>query len=145
MPKGDAFAEDLLRHIFLNDPIANIGDATGLPASGTTGSLYLTLHVADPSDIGTATSSDANYVPYARQAVARTSANWSVSGKTVTLLGDVIFPEVTSGTETITHIGVTMEASGASVLMFRTSLETPISLSPGFTPFIEAGSVITEE
>src|SRR5882762_5387367 len=63
---------DALTHLFTNGSITLVGDATGLPASATVGSLYLSLHTADPGVTGDQTTSEATYTSYARVAVART-------------------------------------------------------------------------
>lgn len=49
MSKSTAFETAFLNHIFANAAIANVGDATGLPASSTAGSLYFSLHTGDPT------------------------------------------------------------------------------------------------
>ena len=68
--KTDAFETDVLEHIFQNVAIANIGDATGLPA-GTAGSLYIALFTTTPTDSTAGT--ECAFGAYARQAVARAS------------------------------------------------------------------------
>ena len=45
MPASTTFENLLLQHILQNANIANIGDATGLRGSTTTGSLYISLHI----------------------------------------------------------------------------------------------------
>ena len=80
MSATNAFETNLLNHIFTNAAIANIGDATGLPASATAGSLYVSLHTADPGETGDQTTNETAYTNYARVAVARSAAGWTVSG-----------------------------------------------------------------
>jgi hypothetical protein len=80
MSKGNTFENDLLLLIFNNTDIADIGDAGGLQNSATAGSLYIALHTADPGEAGNATTSESAYGSYARQAVARSGAGWTVSG-----------------------------------------------------------------
>ena len=48
MSKSNAFENDLLKHVFNNDAIALVGDATGLRGSTVAGDLYVSLHTADP-------------------------------------------------------------------------------------------------
>ena len=52
MSASDSLETSILNHIFINSDIANIGDATGLRGSSTAGSLYISLHTADPTDAG---------------------------------------------------------------------------------------------
>lgn len=68
---------NFLNLLFKNTTWANIGDATGLVGSSTAGSLYVALHTADPS-AGNQNTSEATYTSYARVAVARSGAGWSV-------------------------------------------------------------------
>jgi hypothetical protein len=65
--------------LFNNTNAANIGDATGLRGSTTAGSLYLSLHTADPGETGSQTTSECNYTSYARQAVARSSGGFTIT------------------------------------------------------------------
>ena len=58
MSKSNSFETSLLQHIFNNTAIANVGDATGLPASATAGSLWVSLHTADPGEAGTQSTSE---------------------------------------------------------------------------------------
>ena len=83
MSKSNTFENDLLKHVFNNDAIALVGDATGLRGSTVAGSLYVSLHTADPDEGGDQTTSETAYTTYARVAVARTAGGWTVSGNTV--------------------------------------------------------------
>src|SRR5579872_4965426 len=68
--------------------------------------LYVSLHTADPTAAGTQSSSEAAYSGYARVAVARSSAGWSISGETVSNAAAITFPSSTSGPESETWFGV---------------------------------------
>lgn len=146
MSKSNSFEAELLLHLFQNANIANIGDATGLRGSTTAGSLYLALHTADPGEAGTATTSEISYTGYARQAVARSSAGFTVSGSTVTLTSNVDFPEMTGGTGgTVTHWSVVKESSGASVILYSGTVSPNIAVATGVTPRLKAATSITED
>mgnify|MGYP000650276063 CR=1 FL=1 len=80
MSKGNTFENDLLLLIFNNTDAALIGDATGLRGSSTAGSLYVSLHTGDPGEAGNQTTNECAYGSYARVAVARSGAGWTVSG-----------------------------------------------------------------
>lgn len=75
----DILTELWEKHIFQNANVANIGDGTGLRGSPTAGSLYISLHSADPGAAGDQTTSEASYTNYARQGVARSAAGWTVA------------------------------------------------------------------
>lgn len=70
---------DLLNLLFNNTNAANIGDATGLRGSSSAGSLYLSLHTADPGLTGDQTTSEATYTSYTRVGVVRTSSGWTIA------------------------------------------------------------------
>lgn len=146
MSKSNTAEAELLALYFTNTNIANIGDATGLRGSSTAGSFYLVLHTADPGEAGTATTSEISYTGYARQAVARSSAGFTVSGNTVTLTNNVDFPEMTGGTGgTVTHWSVVKEVSGASVILYSGTVSPNISVASGVTPRLKSATSITED
>lgn len=146
MSKSNTFENELLLLIFNNTDIANIGDAAGLQNSAAAGSLYLVLHTADPGETGSATTSEISYTGYARQAVARSSAGFTVSGNSVTLTNNVDFPEMTGGTGgTVTHFSVVKESSGASVILYSGTVTPNIAVATGVTPRLKAATSITED
>lgn len=146
MSKSNSFETELLNHLFNNAAIANIGDATGVRGSTVAGSLYLALHTADPGEAGTATTNEIAYTGYARQAVARSSAGFTVSGASVTLTANVDFPEMTGGAGgTVTHFSVVKEVSGASVILYSGTVSPNIAVASGVTPRLKAATSITED
>lgn len=146
MSKSNTFENELLLLIFNNTDIVNIGDAAGLQNSAAAGSLYLVLHTADPGEAGSATTSEISYTGYARQAVARSSSGFTVSGNAVTLTSNVDFPEMTGGTGgTVTHFSVVKESSGASVILYSGTVSPNIAVATGVTPRLKAATSITED
>lgn len=145
MSKSNAFETALLNHIFLNSAIANIGDATGLPASATTGSLYMSLHTADPGEAGTQVTNEIGYTSYARVAIARSGAGFTVSGNQISLVANVVFPTGTGGSGTATHWGIGSSSSGAGLLLYKGSISPSIVCGSGVTPTLTAGPLATED
>jgi hypothetical protein len=146
MSKSNTFENEILAHIFNNANIANIGDATGVRGSTVAGSLYLSLHTADPGEAGTATTSEISYTGYARKAVARSAGGFTVTGNAVTLTVDVDFGKMTGGTGgTVTHFAVVKELSGASVVLYKGAVSPTIAVANGIIPRLETGTTITEE
>ncbi len=141
MTMSNTFETELLTNIFNNTPIANIGDATGLRGSSAAGSLYVSLHTADPGEAGTAATSEATYTSYARTAVARTSGGWTISGNTVSNAAAVAFPACTGGSNTITHFAVVKEVSGTSVIIVSGALTASLAISSGITPQFAIGAL----
>ncbi len=146
MSKGNTFENELLLLLFNNTAIALIGDASGLQPSATAGSLYVTLHTGDPGEAGVATTSEAAYTSYARVAVARSGAGWTVSGNAVSNAALVQFPQCTGGSETLTHFAITTASSGGTKLLYKGALSSSLAVSSGIQPQFAIGDLdITED
>lgn len=146
MSKSNVFETDLLGLIFNNTAIADIGDAAGLRASTTAGSLYWSLHTADPGEAGTAVTSETAYTGYARVAAARSGAGFTVSGNSVSPPANVDFGECTASPgAAITHFGVVNTASGAGKLLYKGTMTPNITTAVGAVPRIKTTSTITED
>lgn len=146
MSKSNTFENDLLQLLFNNVDIADIGDAAGLQNSATAGSFYLALHTADPGEAGNASTNECAYTSYARVAIARTVGGWTVSGNTVSNTALAQFPECTGGSETITHVSITVASSGASKILYSGALTASRSVSSGIQPqFAATALTVTED
>jgi hypothetical protein len=148
MSASNSFENSILLLLMNNTNFANIGDATGLLGSTTTGSLYLSLHTADPGEAGDQTTNETTYTSYTRVAVARASGagGWTISGTAPTqaaLSTLTSFPACTGGTSTITHFGVGTASSAAGVLLFSGTVSPNISVSSGVTPQLTTSTVVT--
>ena len=133
MSRTNAAETAYLLLLFNNTDWANIGDASGLQNSATAGSYYVSLHTGDPGEAGDQTTSEATFGSYARQAVARSGAGWAVSGNTVDNVAAITFPQASSGSETITHVGVGTDSSGAGNLIWSVALTASRAVSSGVT------------
>ena len=139
--KGSVFDNDILKLILNGTSIAGIADnAAAAPATN----LYLSLHTADPGAGGNQITSEATYTGYARQAVARTSGGFTVSGAAATLTAPVVFPIATGGTETETWAAVGMASSGSGKLLYRGPITPSLSVTTGVAPQLTTGTTITE-
>lgn len=141
MSATNAFETALLALYFNNTDHANVGDAAGLQNSATAGSFYISLHTADPGETGTQTTSEATYTSYARVAVARSGAGWTVSGNNVSNAAAVSFPACTGGSNTITHFGIGSDSSGSGNLFFYGALGASLAVSSGITPSFAIGDL----
>lgn len=117
MGKGNTFAGELLAHLYNNTALALIGDASGLQPSATAGSVYLSLHTADPGAAGNQTTSECAWTSYARVAVARSGAGFTQSSQQVVNAADINFPACTGGTETATHWALGTASSGTGKIL----------------------------
>lgn len=145
MSKSNAFETALLGLLFENTAITNLGDAGGLRATATAGSLYFSLHTSDPGEAGDQTTNEIAYTSYARVAVARSSSGWTVSGNAVAVDADVTFPTGSGGSGTATHWGLGTLSSGAGVLLYKGSISPTIVCGSGVTPKLTAGTVVSED
>jgi hypothetical protein len=144
MSKGNTFENDLLLLIFNNVGISGIADALGVA-----GSLYVSLHTADPGETGAQNTSEITYSSYTRVAVARSGAGWVVTGNSVSPAAAVVFPAGTGGSGTATHFGVGTASSGAGKLLYKGAIATSpaggIVCGNGVTPRLTTATVITED
>lgn len=141
MSATNEFETNLLKHIFQNLAIANIGDANGVLPSATAGSLYVSLHTADPGEAGDQTTSEANYTGYGRVAVARSDAAWTVSGNEASNAAKVTFGACSAGSNTITHFGIGTAETTAGHLLFSGALTASLAVSAGITPEFAIGDL----
>ena len=142
--KSSAWENALLLLLFNNIAAANIGNVGGLLPSSVAGSLYLSLHTADPGPAGNQTTSEATYTGYARVAIARSSAGFTVSGNSVSPTANCDFPIGTAGSGTVTHFGVGTAASDAGELLYSGTVTPNIVTGNGITPRLTTASAITE-
>jgi hypothetical protein len=139
--KGATYENDLLKLIFQATGIANIADnATGSPL----GSLYVSLHTADPGPAGNQTTSEVAYTSYARVAVTRSSGGFTVTANSVSPAATVAFPACTGLTATATHFAIGTAASGTGKLLYSGPISPAISISDSVTPELTPSSTITE-
>lgn len=147
MSATNVFESGLLSLIFENANYANVGDATGLRGSSTAGSFYISLHTADPGETGTQTTSESAYTNYARVAVARSTAGWTVSGTAPTQAANdaaVAFAQCGVTGSTVTHFGIGSDATLTGNLFFSGALGASLIVNNGITPsFAIAALVIT--
>ncbi len=144
MSASNDFEADLLALVFLNTNIANLGDATGVRGSTVAGSVYVALHTADPGEGGKQNTNEVTYTGYARVAVARGGATWSVTGTAPTQVAnvaEVAFGACTVGNVTATHFSVGYESAGATKIIVSGALDAPLAISAGITPRFAAGAL----
>ena len=142
MSMSNASETNFLNLLFNNADWANVGDAAGLQNSAEAGSFYVALHTADPTDAGNQTTSEASYTGYARVAVARTVAGWTVSGNQVSNTAAVQFGECAAGSATVTHFSVGLLASGAGDILYSGALSASRAVSAGITPLFNPATLV---
>lgn len=141
--KRDNFETDLLELVFTNLAIANIGDGSGLQPAGTVGSLWVALYTVAPTDSTAGT--EAAYTSYAREAVARSAAGWTVAGNNCSNAAEISFTTASGGTETEVAFAIMTALTGGDMLYWG-DLTANLDVSTGITPKIAIGDLdITED
>lgn len=139
MSATNAFETNLLTLYFNNTSHANVGDAVGIRNSTAAGSMYVSLHTADPGEAGNQTTSEATYTGYARVAVARSAAGFTIAAGNCSNAAAVTFGACTAGTNTITHFGIGSDLSGVGNLFLKGTCS--LVINPGITPSFAIGSL----
>jgi len=142
MSKGNTFENDLMLLVFNATAIANLADNAG---TSPLSNLYVSLHTADPGEAGNQSTSEATYGSYARVAVARSGSGWTVTNNQAVNAALVQFPQCTSGTNTITHVGVGTAASSTGKLLYKGVLSSSLAVSSGIQPQFSGGSLTVSE
>lgn len=137
----NAAETNLLELIFNNTDWENIGDAAGIQNSASAGNLYVALFTAAPSD--SAAGTECSYTGYARVAVARSSAGWTVSGNNASNAAAVTFPQNTGSSQTAIAFGI-LTASTSGDLLFWGDITDPVAglvIGTNVTPSFAIGAI----
>lgn len=138
MSATNAVETAILALIFNGTTWANIADNTATtPAT----SFWIALHTADPGETGTQETSEATYTGYARLELTRNSSGFTVSGDTASNTSTITFGKATAGTETITHVSLGTDETGAGTLLLSNALDSSLAITGGVTPLFEAGAL----
>lgn len=97
------------------------------------------LHTADPGEAGASTANEATYTSYAVVTVPRNATDWTVSGGTTTNDNLIQFPQCTGGTNTITHVSITPNAS--TEIIVSGALTASLAVSNGIQPQFAANAL----
>lgn len=124
MPKTTATCNSWLLLLFNNTDFALVGDAAGLQNSAAAGSLYVSYHTSNPGVAAVQTTNEATYTSYARQALARSGAGWTVATNSVSNTAAFNFPTCGVTGNTITHWGIGTDLAGAGALLYFGPLGT---------------------
>jgi hypothetical protein len=145
MSKANGWENGLLLWLLNNTAYTGVGDAGGMAATATAGSLYVSLHTADPGEAGDQTTSETAYTNYARVAVARSGAGWTVTTNSGANAATVSFPECGTTGATLTHFGIGTASSGAGKLLYSSTLTANRTIATGTTPSFAAGALTVTE
>jgi hypothetical protein len=108
--------------------------------------IATSLHTADPTDSGTATSSEVTYTSYARVSVARTSGGFTVSGTApcqVVPVATISFPAGTGGSGTVSYFSYCKTGGGAAAIIAVGTVTPNIVTGNGVTPQLSTSTTLT--
>jgi hypothetical protein len=143
MSKSNTAENSILALIFNATAFADLAEND---ASSPATALYVALYTSDPGEAGAANTNETAYTNYARVAVNRNSGGWTVSGNAVSNTAEIAFPECGVTGATVTHFGVCIGSSGATVLLYSGALTASRAISAGITPRFAIGELdITED
>lgn len=146
MSKSNLWEEKLVKLVFHNAAATLIGDAAGLLPSAAAGSVYISLHTADPGEAGDQTTSEATYTSYARVAIARSVGAWTfTTPDTMKNAAACTFPTCTGGTSTVTYFQIGTAASGVGSVLYRGLLTASLAVTNGITPSFAIDQIVATE
>ena len=146
MGKSVYFETNFLKQVFQGTPAITNWTATG----GST-SVWLGLHTADPTGMGS-TSAEGGYAAYTRIRVDRSASGWSLTSGTtlaaasVSPLATVSFPQqTTAGAATVGYCSIWSSSADVATGMIYSGTVTPnITLGQNVTPQLTTATAITE-
>jgi len=149
MSKSSAFENSLLLLLFNNTAIANVGDASGIPAAATAGNLFIRLYTSaiavDDDTIGT----ECAYTGYVSFGVAvpRSGAGWTVSTNNASNAAAITFGACTAGSETVRYFAIwkTNVDGTAANRIYWGQLTSDLAVSSGITPEFAIGALDVNE
>lgn len=143
MSKTSTYEDEILKLIFHNIGISEVGDATGLLPSTTEGSFYIALYSVTPTN--TTNGTEATYSGYARVAVPRNATNWDISGSAPTRASNALAITFPSSTTAETINGMAICFTNISNPKYFANFVTPLSIINGSIPKIQIGQLKVNE
>ena len=146
MSLSDTDETALLKLMFQNVAWAGVGDASGPQPSAAAGSLFVALFTADPGEAGSF-ANECAYTGYARQAIARSTGGFTVSGTAPTIVSNaaaVTFPNCTASPgAALTYFAFCTAVTGGRVVLSG-AFTSPASYQPsiGNAPTFAIGALI---
>jgi hypothetical protein len=137
---GTWWANAQLALLLNGTPIPGIADNA---AASPLTQVYVALHTADPGAGGNMSTSEVTYTGYARAAMARTSAGWTIVGAAANPTSMVSLPACTGGNATAAYFSVGDAPTGAGHIFYTGPLTPAIAISNGVTPQLQTSSAIT--
>lgn len=142
MSKSNAAENAILLLIYNATAWADIAQNDG---SSPATDIHFGGHTADPGEAGAGNTNEIAYTSYARVAVARSGAGFTVTANSVSPAAAVTFPAGSGGSGTMTHFSTTIGSSGATVNIHKGTVTPNIVCGNGVTPQLTTATAITED
>jgi len=132
--RSQVYNREVLDLLYLNQPIAGLGDANGVLGSVTAGSLHVGLFTSGGVEIA--------YTGYARAAIARGASGFSRTNNVVSNVSQIDFVVCPTGTtpQVATMLRIYSDAS-AGFILHQADLTNPITIAAAHQPIIQAGAI----
>jgi hypothetical protein len=142
MAKSTNTCNSILALIFNATTFTNIAQNGGSPLTD----LYVSLHKGDPGVGGSQLTNEADYGAYARIPVVRTTSGWKLPESGSTDNAALIqFVECNGGSNSISHVAIGTDISGAGRVLYAGQLSSPRTISAGIQPQFSAHALIVTE
>ena len=140
MTIGNTTETNILKLVY--QAVAWAGYADNAAASTET-VIHNSLHVADPGEAGTMSTSETTYTSYTRVAVSRSTGGWTESTGTILPVANIDFAAGTGGGGTITHWSTGKTGGGTSTILWSGTVSPNIAAGSGVTPRLTTASTIS--
>lgn len=142
MPKSTTTCNNFLKLLFNAVAWANVADNA---ATSPYTNLYLSLHSADPGIGNAQTTNEVAYTSYARIAIERGVAGWTVATNTATNAALAQFAQCGVTGATATHVAVGTNASGAGNVLYAGALSSSLTIAQNIQPQFSASALVVTE
>lgn len=144
MSIADNTENNLLKLIFNATAWANMAQNGVTPHTN----IAVGLHTADPTDSGSATTSEIAYTGYLRKNVVRTTLGWTVTNDTVTPAANIDFDVGTAGTTPTATFFSTSKSNaapptGAQDILWSGAISPTVLCGNGVIPRLTTATVQT--
>jgi len=142
MAKSVITCNNLLKLIFNAVAWANMADNA---ASSPYTNLYISLHTGDPGTGNSQQTNETSYTNYARVAVLRTSAGWTVATNTAVNTALAQFPQCGATGATLTYVAIGTNLTGAGNVLYSGALTSSLTVANGIQPQFNASALTVTE
>ena len=142
----DTFEDALLKLIFQNIALVNVGDAGGLLPSAAPGNIYVALHTADAGEAAASQSiSEMSYTGYDRKPAVRSASGWTVAASAPTYTADnaaaIQMGENTGTSQTATDFSLGFATGVGSATAIYMKGAAALVVAPNVNPEFAIGAL----